>query len=76
MADETPKIPANDNPWYVLATLYGEQEGEVPWDFDEDIHEDNRQFWNCWMAADLPDEEQQRLIDKGCVTRTGLDEVR
>lgn len=75
MADETPKIPANDNPWYVLATFHGEQQG-VDWrDIDKDLHEKNRQFWNCWMAADCPEEKQRRLIDKGWVTREGLDDV-
>jgi hypothetical protein len=76
MADETPRIPANDNPWYVLATFHGEQKGENLRDIDRDLYERNRQFWNCWMAADLPDEEQQRLLDKGWVTQEGLEEVR
>lgn len=76
MADETPKIPANDNPWYVLATFYGEQMGKRIWDIQEELHERNRQFWNCWMAVGLPKEEQNRLIEKGWVTEGGLNHVR
>jgi hypothetical protein len=34
-APDHPLTPANQNPWYVLATLYGEQEGE---EIDHDLH--------------------------------------
>lgn len=35
---------ANENPWYVLATIYGEQDE----DFDTVLHEKNRRAWNRW----------------------------
>ncbi|WP_420862852.1 pentapeptide repeat-containing protein [Algirhabdus cladophorae] len=35
--------PANENPWYVLMTYYGEQDGdEVDWE----LHKANAEFWN------------------------------
>ncbi|MGH1445840.1 MAG: pentapeptide repeat-containing protein [Cognatishimia sp.] len=37
--------PANENPWYVLMTLYGEQEGD---EIDWDLHEKNKRAWNAW----------------------------
>ncbi|MDZ4311071.1 MAG: pentapeptide repeat-containing protein [Cypionkella sp.] len=47
--------PANENPWYVLMTLYGEQEGE---EIDEALHEKNRAAWNAWACQSLSVEEQ------------------
>ncbi|MGR3759957.1 hypothetical protein ACUXV3_07450 [Roseobacteraceae bacterium NS-SX3] len=38
--------PANENPWYVLMTLYGEQEGD---EIDVELHENNRRAWNSWV---------------------------
>lgn len=43
MADLT---PANQNPWYVLMTLYGEQEGEGG---DVEIFKENRHAWNTFI---------------------------
>ena len=46
--------PANDNPWYCLATLYGEQpEGRL----DEGLADKNRKAWNRWIATALSDEK-------------------
>ncbi|MEP5376638.1 MAG: hypothetical protein ABJQ14_12755, partial [Hyphomicrobiales bacterium] len=42
--------PANENPWYVLATLYGEQDGE---EIDWELHEKNRRAWNAWAGSAL-----------------------
>ena len=43
---------ANTNPWYVLMTLYGEQEGlEVDWE----LHAKNRAVWNAWSCQGLDD---------------------
>lgn len=39
--------PANENPWYVLMTLYGEQEGDEP---DPALHEKNGEAWRYWAA--------------------------
>jgi hypothetical protein len=36
-----PKIKAEDNPWYLLATLYG-----VPKEHDEELKSRNRIAWN------------------------------
>ncbi|MEQ9695783.1 pentapeptide repeat-containing protein [Shimia sp. SDUM112013] len=44
--------PANENPWYVLATLYGEQTGDG---IDWELHEKNRRAWNAWAGKDLAD---------------------
>ncbi|EAQ47607.1 hypothetical protein MED193_20479 [Roseobacter sp. MED193] len=45
--------PANENPWYVLMTLYGEQEGR---NIDPELHEANRKAWNAWAGQKLSDE--------------------
>lgn len=39
--------PANMNPWYVLATIHGEQNAER---FDEKLHEKNKATWNQFCA--------------------------
>ena len=44
--------PANENPWYVLMTLHGEQEGE---EIDWELHERNRATWNAWAYLHDPD---------------------
>jgi hypothetical protein len=50
---DTPKLtPANENPWYVLMTLYGEQDGEG---VDDDLHDQNRAVWNAWSCQQLDD---------------------
>ena len=42
--------PANENPWYVLATVYGEQErGGV----NVTLHSQNRGIWNRWMCKGM-----------------------
>ncbi len=53
--------PAAENPWYVLATLWGEQ-GDG---FDPDLHAKNRRAWNRWVAQALTPEAVQGLIDEG-----------
>ena len=45
---------ANTNPWYVLMTLYGEQEGKSPF-VDEELHAKNRAVWNAWSCQGLDD---------------------
>ena len=47
MADDQNLTTANVNPWYVLMTIWGEQEGdEVDWD----LHAKNRDTWNRFWA--------------------------
>ncbi len=53
---------ANDNPWYCLATLYGEQLGE---EFDDELTKRNRVAWNRWMAGALNDEQRAELVKSG-----------
>jgi hypothetical protein len=48
--------PANENPWYVLMTLYGEQDGE---EIDGELHEKNRAAWNAWACQGMTEEERQ-----------------
>jgi len=38
---------ANDNPWYCLATLYGEQPIDS---YDHELAEKNRLAWGQWFA--------------------------
>ncbi|WP_421701833.1 pentapeptide repeat-containing protein [Aliiroseovarius sp.] len=57
MDDPARKLtPANENPWYVLMTLYGEQEGD---EIDWGLHEKNRRAWNAWAGQVLNDEQRQ-----------------
>ena len=55
---ETPEglRPANENPWYILMTLYGEQKGE---EVDRELHEKNRRAWNAWSGHALNAEERE-----------------
>ena len=70
MTDEQIELrPANENPWYVLATYYGEQTGDR---IDEDLHAKNREVWNRWMAAALSNEDRQELIDEERATEAEL----
>ncbi|SMX33632.1 hypothetical protein [Octadecabacter ascidiaceicola] len=45
--DERKLTPANENPWYILMTLYGEQEGAR---IDKELAEKNRDAWNKWFC--------------------------
>ena len=59
---EQPELtPANDNPWYWLATLYGEQTRDG---IDQELAKKNRIAWNCWVADTLS-EAQRASIDGG-----------
>ena len=49
------KTPAKQNPWYVLATIAGEQSGEG---FDEDLALKNRAYWNAWAGQHLSAEDK------------------
>src|SRR6056297_1122759 len=64
--------PASQNPWYVLATVAGEQEGTVfdseegayVLKVDEGLNAQNRRFWNGWMCQGLEDDEREELARK------------
>jgi hypothetical protein len=80
-ADKPALRPANDNPWYRLATLYGELPEEGKWtrkesfgewpdrmlrDLDiEEIVSKNRTAWNRWVASTISDEERASLVKNG-----------
>ena len=57
---EAPKRDPNENPWYWLATLYGEPEYD-----DHGLRARNRVAWNRYMAGQLADKARARLIEKG-----------
>lgn len=50
--------PANKNPWYVLATLAGEQEKGK---HDEDLAIENRRYWNGWVSERFSQNEWNEL---------------
>jgi hypothetical protein len=56
-----PKIKAEDNPWYLLATLYGVP--PVLYQYDE-LREWNRVAWNRYFAPNLAATERARLTEK------------
>lgn len=63
-AAEKPELkPANDNPWYWLATLYGEMSGYSGQ--DKDIAQKNRIAWNRWFAKALSAEQRDKLLKNG-----------
>lgn len=60
---------ANKNPWYVLATVFGEQAEDVhPMNYDTVLAARNRRAWNGWFCDGLSEEERKGLAEK-----TGLD---
>lgn len=64
-AAEKPELkPANDNPWYWLATLYGEWNKDSE-KLDQDIELKNRIAWNRWFAKALSTEQRDELLKKG-----------
>ncbi len=56
--------PANENPWYWLATLYGEWSNDLEKQ-DPDIALKNRIAWNRWFAKELSAEQREELLKKG-----------
>ena len=50
--NELALTPANANPWYVLMTLYGEQDGA---EVDSALHQKNRAAWNAWSCQAMAD---------------------
>jgi uncharacterized protein YjbI with pentapeptide repeats len=63
-----PKTKAEDNPWYLLATLYG-----VPTHWDNELIEKNRVAWNRYFAANLDEETRTKFIEE---KRHAADELR
>jgi hypothetical protein len=56
--EKTELKSANDNPWYCLATVHGEQPiGQL----DQEIAEKNRAFWERWINAGMDAEQRKEL---------------
>jgi hypothetical protein len=53
------KIKAEDNPWYLVATLYG-----VPKEHGDELQAKNRAAWNRYFAAALNEETRRTLIEE------------
>lgn len=56
--------PASKNPWYVLATVEGEQSDSAIMAIENDLHIRNRRIWNGWMCQDMAEEDRKALADK------------
>jgi uncharacterized protein YjbI with pentapeptide repeats len=54
-----PKTKAEENPWYLLATLYGK-----PGFTDDGLKAKNRVAWNRYFAANLGEETRTKLIEE------------
>ena len=52
------KTPTEQNPWYVLATIAGEQSGEG---IDFDLVLKNRAYWNAWAGQHLSAEYKAEI---------------
>lgn len=59
--DGTRLTPAAQNPWYLLATVAGEQEGNRPPDMH--LHARNRRFWNGWMCQGMEETARAALAE-------------
>lgn len=68
-SEDSARQTAAQSPWYVLATLCGEQTGEL---FDEELHARNRSSWNRWISSVLSDATKKSLIENHHVERRDL----
>ncbi|MEQ9326704.1 MAG: pentapeptide repeat-containing protein [Rhodospirillales bacterium] len=66
MINESAKRKANENPWYLLATYYGEQSGD---DIDYGLHNKNRIIWNRWMSGFLAKERRDAYFADGFLSQ-------
>ena len=68
MADKKqtqPLTPANQNPWYVLMTLYGEQTGK---EIDRELHKKNRTAWNAWSCQMMSEDDRAAVATSSFVS--------
>ena len=72
--DEKRLKPAQENPWYVLATVHGEQELNNP-PSSYSVAE-NRRIWNGWACQDLSDDEREKLAETMGLEPADLDRSR
>jgi hypothetical protein len=57
--------PANQNPWYCLATIYGEASGPP----DDELVSKNRAAWNRFVASALSADARAELLKSGFSAR-------
>ncbi|MBS9718545.1 pentapeptide repeat-containing protein [Pseudohalocynthiibacter aestuariivivens] len=57
----TELTPANENPWYILATICGEFERHVP---NSELLAQNRRMWNGWACSGMSDEHRKSIANK------------
>jgi len=56
---------ANKNPWYVLATIYGEQpDWAIAWKHDKQLAAKNRRAWNGWFCDGLSEADRADRAQK------------
>ncbi len=61
--------PADDNPWYCLVTIHGEQPIEG---FDDDLARKNCQVWSRWVGGALNAQSDERAeFERNFANRTG-----
>ena len=56
--------PAAQNPWYVLATVAGEQEARNLHHVDHKLRARNCRFWNGWMCQDLDPAARAEIAER------------
>ena len=59
---------ANENAWYLLATLHGDPDSHL----NTSLIDQNRVAWNGWMATAIPEPKRKKLIATGRYTRAEL----
>jgi Pentapeptide repeats (9 copies) len=64
---------ANENPWYVLMTLYGEQDGQDDDKVDAPLHSRNLEAWNLWACRALTAAKRDELTAAKTVLPTQRD---
>ena len=52
------KTPAEENPWYVLATIAGKLSSAG---LDLDLEQKNRAYWNAWAGQHLSAEDKAEI---------------
>ena len=57
MSETKKRRRASENPFYILATIYGEHTDEI----DFDLNEQNRGVWNAWACQGLSDDEKDEI---------------
>ncbi len=74
--EKPPKIKANDNPWYLLATLYGEPADEPDYKLRKELQDRNRVAWNRYYSSNVDDNIRCCLIDKNNFSQGDFAELR